>query len=97
MKRSAMSRPRISEGLAEMALVGGSQGRVSHETKQALQREVYRKVQIPGSIDFVEDPRPDEAGIAVVIMVSGGDRLLRVALGRNRCASLISELVKAMI
>ena len=95
--------PKVSEGLVDIASLDGRRGRLSsssrdgHEALQADQREVYRRAQTPGSIAYLEAPSPQEADIAGVIMVSGGDRLLRVALGRNRTVNLIKELLTWLV
>lgn len=63
----------------------------------AEKRAIYRAAQAPGSIAYIEQPSADEPEAAVVLMVAGDGHLLRVALGRNRTANLIQELVKALV
>jgi hypothetical protein len=58
---------------------------------------IYRNAQTPGSLAFVEDPGPQEPDANIVLVVSGAGRVLRVALGRNRTANLIQQLVASLV
>lgn len=68
----------------------------SHGDAWQAKRDVGRVAEHPGAIAWLDKPRPDEPDIAAVLVVSGGGMLIRVALGRNRTANLISHLVVSL-
>lgn len=87
---------RVDQALASMAHVTGPHNRRDTVSQARELRAIYRGAVEPGSIAYIEAPETyDDA--AVVLMVAGPGRLLRVPLGRNRVANLIQELLKVLV
>lgn len=92
--KSGLPRRGLAAALERMAASHGKS--LDHDAFAAQRRAIYRDAQEPGSIAWIEAPGPGDAETAMVIMVAGGGRLLRVGLGRNRCANLIARLAEAL-